>query len=84
MDWLKQNTHGAVFDTITKATFDGLLVIEPHKDLIAKYELTVSPMMRRIESLLRESNVLSDLRDTLLPSLISGKLHLDHAEDAVA
>ncbi len=76
LDWLKQNTHGAVFDTITKATFDGLNVIIPDLKLVNKYEKLVNPIMKRIENLLHEKIAFEELRDRLLPRLISGKLRI--------
>lgn len=83
IDWLKQNVHGAVFDTITRATLDGLLVIRPSDHVAVAFDQTVRPLMQRIETCGREALVLTKLRDILLPRLISGKLHVEDAETMI-
>ena len=49
-------------------------------DLTEKFEETVAPMMERIRLASEETHVLSELRDTLLPRLISGELRIPDAE----
>ena len=49
-------------------------------DLTEKFEETVAPMMERIRLASEETHVLSELRDTLLPKLISGELRIPDAE----
>lgn len=83
IDWLKQNVHGAVFDTITRATLDGLLVIRPSDHVAVAFDKTVRPLMQRIETCGREALVLTKLRDILLPRLISGKLRVEDAETMI-
>ena len=46
------------------------------------YESLVLPLMERIKVLLYESNTLAELRDTLLPRLISGNIRVNQPEDA--
>ena len=38
---LQQRTHGSVFDTITRATFDGLIVAKPKGDVVSAFEAVV-------------------------------------------
>jgi type I restriction enzyme S subunit len=78
---LKQKTHGAVFDTITQDTFKSISQILPKEKVITEFEIKVDPVMRRIESNLRMSKELSEIRDSLLPRLISGKLPVSKIED---
>ncbi|WP_419610634.1 restriction endonuclease subunit S, partial [Thiolapillus sp.] len=82
VDWLKQNAHGAVFDTITRATFKEISIVLPNTEIIRMYESLVLPLMERIKVLLYESNTLAELRDTLLPRLISGNIRVNQPEDA--
>jgi type I restriction enzyme S subunit len=49
-------------------------------DLTEKFEEIVAPMMDRIRLASEETHVLSELRDTLLPKLISGELRIPDAE----
>lgn len=71
---LKQQTHGAVFDTITSRTFEGILSVKPHKDCVKEFELLVAPMLSRIKSNLFENSYLMECRDALLPKLLSGEI----------
>jgi len=80
IDWLKQNVHGAVFDTITKATLDGLLVLRPSDAAARAFDGAVSPIMRKVELCVREARTLAKLRDQLLPRLISGSLRVDDSK----
>ena len=46
-----------------------------------RFDQVVAPMVQRILGNLEESRTLADLRDTLLPKLISGELRVPEAED---
>ena len=74
---LQQRTHGSVFNTITQATFDGLLVVSPHGDTVAAFEATVQPLFDTLLALLQESANLAKMRDYLLPKLLSGKVRVE-------
>ena len=80
---LKQNTHGAVFDTITQNTFKAIKGVLPPNEIIQKFESSVDPIMQRIEANLRESQTLAQIRDSLLPRLISGQLRVPEAMEEV-
>ncbi len=71
---LQQNTHGAVFDTITRGTFDTVVLVESQDVLKAKFEELIESSFERIKNNLLETKCLSELRDTLLPKLLSGQL----------
>lgn len=74
VDDLKRNTHGAVFDTITRTTFDSVFTADTREEIKLKFEKTVENMMLKIKNNLSESQHLSDLRDSLLPKLLSGEI----------
>jgi type I restriction enzyme S subunit len=76
---LKQRAHGSVFDTITRDTLSGVVTVYPEKSVISAFETLLSPLMERIRENLNQSKILADLRDTLLPRLISGQFHLPEA-----
>jgi type I restriction enzyme, S subunit len=80
VDQLKQRAHGSVFDTITQESFEGVLVSFPSENLIAGFEDSVEAPMLRIRENLIQAQTLANLRDTLLPRLISGQLRLPAAE----
>lgn len=78
---LRQNAHGSVFDTITRKTFKTIKHAVPPKDdaLWVRFEEQVKPLMTKIEINLEQSRTLTELRDTLLPKLISGELRVPEA-----
>lgn len=80
---LKQRSHGSVFDTITTETMRGITVIYPDVSVIHSFESELQPVMDRIKENICQAQTLTQLRDTLLPRLISGQLRLPDAEKAV-
>ncbi|WP_375176631.1 restriction endonuclease subunit S [Marinobacter mobilis] len=84
VDTLKRNTHGAVFDTITRSTFDTVLQPRSCLALRQRFEQTVTPMFEAIRNNLIQSNTLSEARDSLLPKLLSGELSVSEAEIQLA
>jgi len=74
---LKQRTHGSVFDTITRTTFDGLLVVSPSVVLLHAFEAIVQPLFDLLLASLIESAKLAEMRDYLLPRLLSGEVRAE-------
>ncbi len=72
----KQRAHGSVFDTITQESFSGVFVCIPTNDSIGAFENAVEPIMLRIRTNCIQTQTLANLRDTLLPNLISGKIRV--------
>lgn len=81
---LRAQTHGSVFDTITRSTFGGVTAPKPSLPLAAAFETAVTPLMARTMAAAEQIIALSTLRDTLLPKLISGELRITETERAVA
>jgi type I restriction enzyme S subunit len=77
---LQQRTHGTVFDTITRQTFDTLDCIFPPANLTREFDRTVAPLLAQIRANLQQSRTLATLRDALLPKLLSGELSVAGAE----
>ena len=76
---LQQRTHGSVFDTITGATFDGLMVAKPRDDVVSAFEVVVAPLLDVLLALLQESSIIAEMRDYLLPKLLSGQVRVEIA-----
>jgi type I restriction enzyme, S subunit len=70
---LQQQTHGSVFNTITRTTFGHVDKIVPPIDMINVFDRTVEPLMARVLANLYEYQTLTVLRDTLLSKLLSVK-----------
>lgn len=73
---LKSRTHGSVFDTITRDTLASVSVVLPPQQLINKYSNCVHTTMNRILNNLFEIGTLAEIRDLLLPKLISGEIEV--------
>ena len=71
---LQQNTHGTVFDTITRATFEAVECVHPTPELAVEFDRTIADLLQRIHRNLNETTALIATRDTLLPKLLSGEL----------
>ena len=54
----------------------------PPDSAVQAFNETVDPMLRRIKANVEAASTLAELRDTLLPRLISGKLRLPEATEA--
>jgi type I restriction enzyme S subunit len=76
---LQARTHGSVFDTITRATFESVVVVQPSLAQAHAFEASVTPLLERIHSNLKEAQTLSATRDLLLPKLMSGEIRLRDA-----
>ena len=77
---LQQKTHGSVFDTITRTTFDGLIVISPPPNVLSAFEERVAPFFDASFASLQESVKLAELRDYVLPKLLSGQIRVEVAD----
>lgn len=74
VDELKQVAHGSVFDTITRATLEGLEVRVPPPHLVRQFEDETDPVMQRIRVTLDERHALASILDRVLPRLLAGGL----------
>lgn len=80
-DELKQFEHtGTVFGAINKKQFEAIAFVEPSPDLIAAYENHAGRLDDAVRRHIEDSRTLVQLRDTLLPKLISGELRIADAE----
>ena len=73
---LQMRTHGTIFDTITRQTFELVNSVIPPSVLAAAFETMVSPYMKRMLDNLQDSRRVGYLRDALLPRLITGELRV--------
>lgn len=71
---LKQKSHGSVFDTINRKTLSDLQIVVPTSEILSKFHFIISPIVEKSLFSSKESSRLAELRDTLLPKLMSGEL----------
>jgi type I restriction enzyme S subunit len=70
------NGEGTVFGAINRSDFNNLLIVEPPTALVQRFEIICGPMNAQIRSLFLSTEALIQLRDSLLPRLISGELQI--------
>ena len=73
---LLKKANGAVFSAITTRDFNEPTLMPTHNDL-KNFELLVTPILKKIFQTSVESRRLAELRDTLLPKLMSGELKVN-------
>ena len=80
LDEIKNRASGTTFAEISKAAFRPIPAIEPSNSAMKKFHHFVSPIYERVLVASKEMETLAELRDTLLPKLISGELRIADAE----
>ena len=71
------NGEGTVFGSINKKAFEEMQIIVPTGNVISKFDSIASSMDCQIKRTEQESRRLAELRDTLLPKLMSGELKVN-------
>lgn len=74
--YLRQNVHGAVFDTITKDTFKTVETVGVPRALQENFTKLVSSFFEKIYKNTEQIRALSATRDTLLPKLMNGEIEV--------
>lgn len=77
--FMEFEARGTVFGSMTKRDFLSVPCLAPPDKVVAAFEALVTPMDDLIESNTRESQQLAELRDLLLPKLVSGEVRVREA-----
>lgn len=77
VDQLKSMAHGSVFSTITRQTFEAIRRPVPPPAVLEAFERLVTEWFDAILSSVEEARTLTQIRDTLLPKLISGEIRVN-------
>ncbi len=80
----KHTIHGATVNRIALKAFPSYPVLNPPEPLKSTFVDSVAPLWAAIHGNQAQAKTLTQLRDTLLPRLISGQLRLPEAEALVA
>jgi type I restriction enzyme S subunit len=83
MPEIEARATGTTFAEISKQNFRPILVVLPPQSVMAAFSAIVAQWYQRIEGNLREARTLSQLRDSLLPRLLSGELGLASLQSEV-
>ena len=79
-DYDSLGSTSSIATAVNSKTIKAMLVLVSDESVREQFTLTVSPIFKKIKSLSHESATLSNIRDTLLPKLISGELPIKNAE----
>lgn len=77
----KHTIQGATVDRLALKSFPDLSVLVPPLELRERFDEVAQPIWTRIHQNQSQIGVLVDLRDTLLPRLISGQLRVADIQD---
>lgn len=77
---LRTGAHGSIFDTITRRSFESLMVAALPVSALQSFEHRVTPLYELILANEREIATLTAIRDCLLPGLLCGEISVREAE----
>ncbi|WP_421851590.1 restriction endonuclease subunit S [Marinomonas sp.] len=80
-NYLEVRMAGTTQQYLTLKSLRTIPVILPSDELLGRFNEVVAPLMEKIFDYHKQNQTLSNLRDTLLPKLLSGELSLDQAQD---
>jgi type I restriction enzyme S subunit len=81
--WIKNNienimshANGSTFKEISASNMRKIKVIVPQKNILKRFQISVQPIFKMIALLEEENQKLNQLRNTLLPKLMSGEVRV--------
>lgn len=77
---IKSIVTGAVQQKVSQQNLKKVPAIIPSKEALRAFDDLIQPIFAQIRNLRDESTCLADLRDTLLPKLMSGELDVSNIE----
>jgi type I restriction enzyme S subunit len=83
MDEILQRASGTTFAEISKKNFRNIKLIRPTTQIAIKFEEKTSPLFTKIAATEMQSTDLANIRDSLLPKLLSGEIDLTKIENEV-
>lgn len=81
--WIVQHAQGATMPNLNTKILRSLPLHIPPREVQDELRQKIGPLFERREHNHAESQTLAELRDTLLPRLISGEIRIPEAEEAV-
>lgn len=73
-------SNGSVFNNLKTDILKGYPTILPDKETLRRFDDIVVPMFLQMQNLTRESHKLADMRNALLPKLMSGELDVSDVD----
>lgn len=78
---LADSAVGSAQQNISKKIVEDVQLVVPDCKLASQFDGVVAPLFQKIENNLRENQTLAEMRDLLLPKLMSGEIRLKDAVD---
>ena len=69
--------NGSTFLEISKSNFRSIPIVRPNNTIIEVFDSIIRPMYMRVVNNEKEVGLISKIRDSLLPNLLSGKIRLE-------
>lgn len=69
-------TGGSTMPIINKSRFEGIEILIPNSDILENFQIVMDSFNSKIEENIRQIQILTQTRDTLLPKLMSGKIEI--------
>ncbi len=69
--------NGAAYPSISAETICDMDIVLPEKELLEEFHKKVEPLLLNFNLNINESKILSNIRDTLLPKLMSGEIDVE-------
>ena len=82
--FFRYEAEGTVFGSINKTDFQTLSHFRPPNEIVEAFERVVFPLDQTIENNENESRTLAQIRDTLLPKLLSGEIQVKQIEEHIS
>lgn len=79
-DWFNSRANGAAQQNISKAIVESYQCIKPTLELLRAFNDIVAGLYASVERNASQTRTLAELRDALLPRLISGKLRIPEVQ----
>jgi len=83
LQYLESVAEGSAYPAVRAERFSQALIRIPPRSSLKRFETCAIELRRRAESAQQESRGLAELRDTLLPRLMSGEIRVREAEKIV-
>ncbi|SHE87393.1 type I restriction enzyme, S subunit [Litoreibacter ascidiaceicola] len=83
METIESNANGSTFQEISKKNFKPILATVSSTEVMAAFSKVAGLLFDKLQANEQENQTLADMRDLLLPKLMSGEIRLKDAEALV-
>ncbi|WP_282096705.1 restriction endonuclease subunit S [Epibacterium ulvae] len=83
METIEANANGSTFQEISKKNFKPILVTVPSSEVMAAFSRVAGMLFGKVQANEKENQTLAEMRDLLLPKLMSGEIRLKELETAI-